>query len=82
MVEEEIPYQWPADSVVPTEVLQLWTEVENGLEKSQTGDCGVNEVAIRTALLSATIFVWRMIAAAFLGDAYHILVAKRMAHII
>ena len=37
MVEEEVPYEWPAVSAVPTEVLQLWTEVENGLEKSQTG---------------------------------------------
>lgn len=37
MVEEEVPYEWPADPAVPTEVLQLWTEVDNGLEKSQTG---------------------------------------------
>ena len=37
MVEEEVPYEWPVTSNVPTEVLQLWTEVENGLEKSQTG---------------------------------------------
>ena len=37
MVEEEVPYEWPATSNVPTEVLQLWTEVENGLDKSQTG---------------------------------------------
>lgn len=41
MVEEEIPYEWPATSNVPSEILHLWTEVENGLEKNQTGaSCG------------------------------------------
>lgn len=37
--EEEIPYEWPANHSVPTDVLQLWAEVEHGLEKSQTGAC-------------------------------------------
>lgn len=35
--DDEVPYEWPPESVVPREVLQLWTEVENGLEKNQTG---------------------------------------------
>ena len=37
--EEDVPYEWPQDSNVPSDVLQLWTEVENGLEKNQTGAC-------------------------------------------
>ena len=39
MVEDEVPYEWPATSNVPQDVLQLWNEVDNGLEKSQTGAC-------------------------------------------
>jgi hypothetical protein len=35
---EEIPYKWPTNvAPPPPEVLHLWTEVGNGLEKSQTG---------------------------------------------
>jgi hypothetical protein len=35
---EEIPYEWPTNvAPPPPEVLHLWTEVGNGLEKSQTG---------------------------------------------
>lgn len=31
------PYEWDPTQQVGTDVLQLWTEVGNGLEKSQTG---------------------------------------------
>jgi hypothetical protein len=34
----ELPYEWPTNVPPPAaEVLHLWTEVGNGLEKSQTG---------------------------------------------
>jgi hypothetical protein len=34
---EEIPYSWDDSALPPTEVFQLWTEVGNGIDKSQTG---------------------------------------------
>jgi hypothetical protein len=38
-VDEEVTAATTATttSVVPRDVVQLWTEVENGLEKNQTG---------------------------------------------
>ena len=34
------PYEWPQDGTPSTEILTLWNEVGNGLDKSQTGKCG------------------------------------------
>jgi hypothetical protein len=34
---EETPYSWDDSALPPTEVFQLWTEVGNGIDKSQTG---------------------------------------------
>ena len=33
----EKPYSWDSEPVPPRDVLQLWTEVGNGIDKSQTG---------------------------------------------
>jgi len=33
-----VPYQWDPAEAPATEILQLWTEVGNGLDKSQTGE--------------------------------------------
>jgi hypothetical protein len=34
---DETPYSWDESALPPTEVFQLWTEVGNGIDKSQTG---------------------------------------------
>jgi hypothetical protein len=34
---EETPYGWDETAPAPAEVFQLWTEVGNGIDKSQTG---------------------------------------------
>jgi len=32
------PYRWDPKEQVGTDIVQLWTEVGNGLDKSQTGE--------------------------------------------
>jgi hypothetical protein len=34
---DETPYVWDESAPAPAEVFQLWTEVGNGIDKSQTG---------------------------------------------
>lgn len=34
---QAIPYSWDEASLPPSESIQLWNEVGNGIDKSQTG---------------------------------------------
>jgi hypothetical protein len=38
---EAQPYAWDNTQAPPPESLKLWTEVGNGIDKSQTGECSI-----------------------------------------
>jgi hypothetical protein len=48
-----VPYKWNDTFVPATEILQLWTEVGNGIDKSQTGtfDCCFSDYSVVILLM-------------------------------
>lgn len=47
-----VPYNWESETKPPNDVLHLWTQVGENIEKHQTGMSVIPEKAVMSSLLS------------------------------